>query len=79
MHETPSTGIMSPPALVYLAIGLATARILLEGQSLRGLNWLEWLQFLVRAGSITLLWPLFLFLEKFEGWLHETPEDKPHD
>jgi hypothetical protein len=71
MHETPTTGLFSPPALLYLAIGLVTARILLEGTPTRGLKWIEWLQLLVRAASITLLWPLVLFLERFEAWLKE--------
>ena len=71
MHETTTTGLLSPPALLYLGIGLVTARILIEGASTRGLTWLEWLQLLIKAMSITLLWPLVLFLEKFEEWLKD--------
>lgn len=71
MHETTTTGLFSPPALLYLGIGLVTARILLEGTQTRGLKWLEWLQLLIKAASITLLWPLVLFLEKFEAWLKD--------
>ncbi|MFZ6027509.1 MAG: hypothetical protein ACOYYS_07310 [Chloroflexota bacterium] len=71
MHETPTTGLFSPPALLYLGMGLVTARILLEGTRTRGLKWLEWLQLLIKAASITLLWPLVLFLERFEAWLKD--------
>jgi hypothetical protein len=75
MHsETPAT--ISPPILVYLGMGLITARILLAGTNFRGLTRLEWLQFLVKAGSIVLLWPLVLFLEKFETWLKSSDEEK---
>jgi hypothetical protein len=73
MHETTSN--ISPPILVYLAMGLITARILFTGIDLRRLTRLEWLQFLVKAGSITLLWPLVLFLEKFEMWLKSSNEE----
>lgn len=69
MHETSTTGLFSPPALLYLGMGLVMARILLEGTSIRRLKWLGWLQLLVRAASIILLWPLVLFLEKLEAWL----------
>ena len=58
-----------PPALLYLGMGLVMARILLDGTSIRRLKWLGWLQLLGKATSITLLWPLVLFLEKLEGWL----------
>jgi cell division protein FtsW (lipid II flippase) len=67
MHETTSN--ISPPVLIYIGMGLITARILLAKIDLRRLTRLEWLQFLVKAGSIVLLWPLVLFLEKFETWL----------
>ena len=52
--------------------GLMTARIQLEHETLRGITWLQWLQFFVRAGSIILFWPLVLFIEKFEHWV-KTP------
>lgn len=78
MHETPTTGLMSPPVLVYIGMGLVTARILMEGERIRDVRWLARLQFLVRAGSIVLLWPLILFLEKFESWLKDNPEGKTH-
>lgn len=80
MHETTTTSLFSPPALLYLGIGLVTARILLEGAQTRGLKWLEWLQLLLKGASITLLWPLVLFLERFEAWLKDarpaTPESE---
>ncbi len=79
MHEAPSTGLLSPPVLVYLGIGLASAKILLEGQQLRGIGTLQWLQFFVRAASIVLLWPLVLFIDKFEVWMKSTTEGSPHD
>jgi hypothetical protein len=73
MHETTSN--ISPPVLIYIGMGLITARILLAKIDLRRLTRLEWLQFLVKAGSIVLLWPLVLFLEKFETWL-KSPEEE---
>jgi len=79
MHEPTSSGLFSPPVLVYLGMGLMTARILLEGHNLRGLTWLQWLQFFVRAGSIVLLWPLILFIEKFEHWVKSPTEGSAHD
>ncbi len=69
MHEAASSSLSSPLVLVYLGMGLMTARILLEGQKLRAITWLQWLQLFVRAGSIILLWPLVLFIEKFEHWV----------
>jgi hypothetical protein len=74
MHETTSN--ISPPVLIYIGMGLITARILLAKTNLRHLTWLEWLQFLVKAGSTVLLWPLILFLEKFETWLKSSEEEK---
>jgi hypothetical protein len=73
MHETPSN--ISPPVLIYIGMGLITARILLAKTNLRSQTRLEWLQFLVKAGSTVLLWPLVLFLEKFELWLKSTNEE----
>lgn len=76
MH-TETTASISPPVLIYLGMGLIIARILLTGTNLRGQAWLVWVQFLVKAGSIVLLWPLVLFLEKFEVWLKSSDEAKP--
>ena len=67
MHEPSST--ISPIALIYLGMGLLTTRILLEGSDTRKFTRLQWLQFLLDSTRITLLWPLVLFLEKFEHWL----------
>lgn len=79
MHETASN--ISPPALIYLAMGLVIARILLDGTNTRGFTWLQWLQFLVDAARIVMLWPLVLFIEKFEAWLKSdsTDEVKKHE
>jgi len=74
MHET-STNI-SPPVLIYLGIGLVLARILLDGTHTRQFNWLQWLQFLVNAARIVMLWPLVLFIEKFEAWLKSDSSDE---
>ncbi len=79
MHESASSGLFSPPVLVYLGMGLMSARILLEQETLRGINWLQWLQFFVRAGSIVLLWPLVLFIDKFEHWVKSPGEGNAHD
>lgn len=78
MH-TESSVIISPPVLIYIGMGIVIARILLEKTSLRGMHWLAWLQFLVNAGSIVLLWPLVLFIDKLQGWLKPDPEGDPHD
>jgi hypothetical protein len=78
MPETTSN--ISPPALIYLGMGLVLARILLDGTNTRGYTWLQWLQFLVNAARIVMLWPLILFIEKFETWLKSDSKDEvPHD
>jgi hypothetical protein len=75
MHEE-SVAKISPPVLIYIGMGVVVARIQLEGTNLRGLTWLEWLQFLVKAGSIVLLWPLVLFIDKLESWLKSDSEEE---
>ncbi len=78
MHET--TTNISPPALIYLGMGLIIARIQLGDTNTRGFNWLQWLQFLVDAARIVMLWPLVLFIEKFETWLKSDSSDEvKHD
>jgi len=78
MLET--TTNISAPALVYLGMGLVMARILLDGTNTRRFTWLQWLQFLVDASRIVLLWPLVLFIEKLETWLKPPSDDEvPHD
>jgi hypothetical protein len=78
MHETASNS--SAPALIYIGMGLMIARIQLGDTNTRGFNWLQWLQFLVDAGRIVMLWPLVLFIEKFEGWLKSDSSDEvKHD
>lgn len=64
---------MEAPVLIYLGMGLVTARIMLDGTSTRGYHGLQWLQMIVNAASIVLLWPLVLFAEKISQWL------QPHD
>ena len=66
----------SPAALIYIGMGAVIAKILFEVQHQPRKTWLEWLQFLVKAGSIVLLWPLVLFLEKFEIWLKSSDQEK---
>ncbi len=71
---------ISAPALIYIAMGLVMARIILDRKSTRGFNWLQWLQYLVDAARIVLLWPLVLFIEKFEAWLKSDSSDEvKHD
>ncbi len=71
---------ISAPALIYIAMGLLMARIILDRKSTRGFNWLQWLQYLVDAARIVLLWPLVLFIEKFEAWLKSDSSDEvKHD
>jgi hypothetical protein len=65
---------MTPPTLVYLGMGLVVARIMLDGRQTRGLTWLQWLQYLVDAARITLLWPLVLLVEKVSTWLRAGPD-----
>ena len=78
MPET--TSHISAPALIYVAMGLVIARIMLDGKSTRGFNWLKWLQYLVDAARIVLLWPLVLFIEKLGAWLKPGSHDEvPHD
>lgn len=78
MHETASN--ISAPELIYLGMGLMIARILLDGTQTRGFTWLQWLQFLVDAGRIVMLWPLVLFIEKFSAWLKsDTGNEVKHD
>ena len=67
---------ISPPVIVYIGMGLITARILLDGTQVRGYNWLQWLQYLVDAARIVLLWPLVLFIEKLEAWLKPPSSDE---
>ncbi len=74
MHEASSN--LSAPALLYLGMGLVIARILLENTTTRGFTWLQWLQFLVDAARIVMLWPLVLFMEKFESWLKSDSSDE---
>ena len=76
MPETTSN--ISAPALIYIGMGLVIARILLDGTKTRGYKWLQWLQFLVDAARIVLLWPLVLFIEKLETWLKPS-EDEASD
>lgn len=75
MH-TEVSAQFSPAVLIYLGMGAVTAKIIFEGSSMRGKKWLEWLQVLVKAGSIVLLWPLVLFLEKFDIWLKSSSEQE---
>ena len=78
MHETTSN--ISSPVLIYLGMGLMIARIQLGDTNIRGFTWLQWLQFLVDAARIVMLWPLVLFIEKFEAWLKSDPSDEvKHD
>jgi len=78
MHETATN--ISAPALIYLGMGLVIARIQLDGTNTRRFSWLQWLQFLVDAARIVMLWPLVLFIEKFEGWLKSDSSDEvKHD
>jgi hypothetical protein len=77
MHETTSN--ISVPALIYIGMGLVVARILLDGTSTRGFRWLQWLQFLVDAARMVLLWPLVLFLEKLDVWLKSSDNEDPHE
>ncbi len=78
MHETTSN--ISPPALIYIAMGIVIARILLDKTNTRGFTWLQWAQFLVDAARIVMLWPLVLFIEKFETWLKSGADDEvKHD
>jgi hypothetical protein len=66
--------LMTPPALVYLGMGFIVARILLDGKQTRGFTWLQWLQYLVDAARIILLWPLVLLVEKVVSWLKSDTE-----
>ncbi|MEI7850158.1 MAG: hypothetical protein WCK35_30485 [Chloroflexota bacterium] len=69
------TSQFSPAALIYIGMGAMIAKILVENPVQHKKTWLEWLQFLVKAGSIVLLWPLVLFIEKFELWLKSSEQE----
>ena len=69
---------MEPPALLYIGMGALMARVMLDGTVTRDYNWLQWLRFLVRVASITLLWPLMLFVERLQAWLGVSPESETH-
>lgn len=69
----------SAPALIYLGMGLVIARIMLDGTRTRGLTWLQWLQFLVDAARIVVLWPLVLFMEKLDAWLKSSEDEDTDD
>ena len=61
-------------------MGVMIARIQLGDTNTRKFNWLQWLQFLVDAARIVMLWPLVLFIEKFEAWLKSDSSDEvKHD
>ncbi len=61
-------------------MGLVLARIMLDGTNTRGFTGLQWLQFLVDAARIVMLWPLVLFIEKFVTWLKSGSDDEAkHD
>lgn len=78
MHESDTN--ISVPTLIYIGMGIAIARIQLGGTNTRGFNWLQWLQLLVDAARIILLWPLVLFVEKFQSWLKSDSSDEvKHD
>jgi len=68
---------MTAPALVYLAMGMLVARIMLDGVQTRGFRWLRWTQFLFEALRITLLWPLVLLVDKVVAWLKAGAEVSP--
>lgn len=70
--------IIDPPALIYVGMGALVARIMVDGTSTKEYSWLQWLRFLVRIASITLLWPLILFAEKLQGWLGHDGEEEGH-
>ena len=79
MHETTTSNI-SAPALIYIGMGLMIARIELGDTNTRSFSWLQWLQYLVDAARIVMLWPLVLFIEKFETWLKSDSSDEvKHD
>jgi hypothetical protein len=79
MNEPITSGLLAPHVLVYLGMGLMSARMLLDNQKLRGFSWLQYLQFFVHASSIVLLWPLVLFTDKFEHWVKSPAEGNAND
>jgi hypothetical protein len=77
MDATIST--ISLPVLIYMGMGLVMARILVDKSKLDDPGWLCWLQFLVDAIRIVVLWPLVLFVEKLVSWLNPmTNEEAQH-
>lgn len=74
MTEHAAISPISVPVMIYICLGLASAHMLLHTTGLRSLTLLGWLQFIVRAASAVLLWPLVLFQERLEEWLHTASE-----
>ncbi len=70
MNETITTYAI--PLVIYLVMGIVTARIQLEGVNFKAFNFLKWMQFIVDALRIIMLWPLVLFIDKSKGWLEKT-------
>jgi hypothetical protein len=67
---------MEPAIVIYLAMGLVAAKILLDGSTPKpdGSKAFFWLELTLKTAWITLLWPLVLFTEKVEHWLKD---DRP--
>ncbi len=60
---------MSLPEFLYLAMGAIITRIYLENTSTKGFKTFDWVQLIFEILRVVVLWPLVLFLEKFEKWL----------
>jgi hypothetical protein len=65
---------MTIPGLIYFAMGVIIARILLDSTQTQGYRLMDWLNLVFNVSRITILWPLVLFMEKFEDWLKREPE-----
>lgn len=64
---------MSIPGLIYLAMGAVVARILLDGTLTQGYRTMEWFTLAFNIARIIFLWPLVLFIDRFEGYLKQEP------
>ncbi len=64
---------MSVPTLVYFAMGLIVARIMLEGTRVQGYRVMDWMNLVFQIARISALWPLVLFIDKLGIWLKHEP------
>ena len=71
MHISSFINVLEPQYFVYIAIGIASAKMLMEKDQAKSAQFFGHIQFAVKASSIIILWPLVLFIDKFEDWIQQ--------